>query len=147
MTTFFLDRFKSVLGYYPQSHSGTTAVTSAAIDRKGFRSAIVSVNYAATTSDPSVATLTLSAVDGADTSPATAVTFNATPTVIDAKTTANVQTYQIDLSGFNRYFKISMTPAFTGGTDPSIVAGLSVILCDAAVDPASGTAVTPLRKA
>ena len=147
MTTFFLDRFKSVLGYYPQSHAGTTAVTSAAIDRLGFRSAIVIVNYAATTSDPSAATLTFSAVDGADTSPATAVTFNATPAVINAKTTAGVYAYQIDLSGFNRYFKISMTPAFTGGTDPSIVAGMTVILCDAAVDPASGTAVTPLRKA
>ena len=146
MTTFFLDRIKSVLGYYPQAHSGTTAVTTAAIDRQGFRSAIVIVNSGATSSDPSVATLTLSAVDGSTSSPATAVTFNATPAVIDA-TAAKQTMYQIDLSGFNRYFKLSLTPAFTGGTTPAITAGVSLILCDAAVDPASGTAVTPLRKA
>lgn len=146
-TSFYLDRFKGLLGYYPQSHTGSTAVTTAAIDRLGFNSAIVTVNYAVSTSNPSVATLTLSAVDGADTSPATAVTFNATPTVINAKTTAGAQTYQIDLSGFNRYFKISMTPGFTGGTSPDIVAGVSVLLVDAAIDPASGTAVTPLAKA
>lgn len=146
LASFFADRLKALLGFYPQSFTGTTAVDSAAIDRKGFNTAFVIVNNAAATGGPSAATLTLTFSDGATSSPATAVTLNATPAVIDASAAACTM-YTVDLSGFNRYFKATLTPAFTAGTAPADVAGMSILLSDAQINPATGTAVTPLAKA
>ena len=144
--TFMLDRVKAAGNIAPQSFSGTTAVSSSNVVRKGFGSAYVVVSNAAASGTPTTATLTLSFVDGATTSPATAVTLVSSPAAIDCSA-AGYNIYQVDLSGFNGNFKAVLTPAFTGGTTPAIVANAVVILCDAAVDPASGTAVTPLRKA
>lgn len=146
MVTFILDRIKKA-GYFAiQSLSGTTAASTSNIARAGFQSAIVLVENAAASGSPSAATLTLSFVDGATTSPATAVTLESAPTAIDV-TSAGYNMYQVDISGFNTNFKAVVTPAFTGGSSPAVNASCVVLLTDAAVDPASGTGVVPLRKA
>jgi hypothetical protein len=139
MTTFYLDRSKNVLGLAATDMTGTSAATTADIDRLGFDSAIVTVINTAGTSG----TLTMTAVDGSTSSPATSVTFETTPAVltIDA---AGINTYQIDLTGFNRHFKLTFTPALS--SNHSYVA-VGVNLFDSRVDPATGTAVVPLRKA
>jgi hypothetical protein len=137
-TSFYIDRMKSVLGLAPIAYTATTEVSAAAVDRTGFNTLFVIVDAGISTGN----TLTLKAYDGATSTPATAVTLNGTPAVIT--TTAATQTfYQFDISGFNKYFKISITPS----TATSVIFGVEYLLADASVDPASGTAVTPLAKA
>jgi hypothetical protein len=137
-TSFSIDRMKSVAGLAPAAHTATTEVDAAAVDRTGFNTLFVLVDAGISTGN----TLTLKAYDGATSSPVTAVTFNATPAVI-TNTAATQTFYQIDLSGFNKYFKISITPS----TATSVIFGVEYLLADASIDPASGTAVTPLAKA
>jgi len=125
--------------------AGSTAKVGEVLDFAGYRSAILCVNYAATTSDPSVANVTLTMVEGDTSSPATAVTFNVTPTVINALT-AGVLEMHIDLTPFKRYGKFTLTPAYTGGTSPNIYAGATITLGDKNIDP-TPSAVTIYKKA
>ena len=139
MTTFHLDRVKTILGFAATDMTGTSAATTANIARTGYNSAIVTVSNTAGTSG----TLTMTAVDGATTSPATSVSFDVAPAVITLDE-AGVTKYEIDLSGFNANFKLIFTPALS--SNHSYVA-VTVELWDAKIDPGSGTAITPLRKA
>jgi len=136
MITFNLDRCKGVAGIPAAAY--TTAQTSAVIDRTGYGSAIVTLLAGASSGN----TLTLTMFDGDGSTAATAVTLNATPAVVTT-TAATYTTYQFDLSGMNKNIKFVVTP----GNGTSCVYALSALLGDASVDPGSGTAVTPLRKA
>ena len=137
-TSNFIDRVKSVLGLAPIAYTATTEVSAAAIDRTGFNTLFVIVDSGVSSGNG----LTIKAYDGATSSPATAVTLTATPAVIS--NTAAAQTlYTFDLSGFNKYLEISVTPT----TATSVIFGVEYLLADASIDPASGTAVTPLAKA
>lgn len=138
MITFFLDRIKSVYGLASTTLTATTETSAAAVDRLGFNSALIIVKNGVSSGN----TLTLKLYDGATSSPATAVSAEVTIPTVDC--TAVGQTiYQVDLSGFNRYFKATVTP----GTATSVTFDVDYVLCDARVDPASGTAVVPVRKA
>ena len=137
-TSFSIDRMKSVAGLAPSAHTATTEVDAAAVDRTGFNTLFVLVDAGISTGN----TLTLKAYDGATSSPATAVTLTSTPAVI-TNTAATQTLYQFDLSGFNKYFKMSITPS----TATSVIFGVEYLLADANIDPASGTAITPLAKA
>jgi len=136
MISFNLDRYKGNAGITPAAY--TSAQSSAVIDRTGYNSAIVTLPAGISTGN----TLTLTVLEGTGSTAATAVTLSATPAVVDT-TGATYTTYQFDLSGMNKNIKFTVTP----GTSTSCVYGLSVLLFDARVDPGSGTAVTPLRKA
>jgi len=146
MLSFYVDRVLHKQGFAPSSFSGTTAVPTAAIDRLGFNTAFVIVDNAAASGTPTAVTFTLTFLDGATDSPATAVTLASAPAAYSVLA-AGCAMYTVDLTGFNRYFKAVLTPAFTGGTVPAVVASCAIVLADSRVDPASGTAVTPLRKA
>lgn len=138
-TSFMVDRVKKVLGLAPADFTGTTPASTAVIDRTGFNTAFILVSNSAGTSG----TLTLTFFEGTGSTAATAVTLNATPAVITADAAA-LSLYTLDLSGFNKNFKVTVTPALS--TNHSYVS-VDVLLADASIDPASGTAVTPLRKA
>jgi hypothetical protein len=137
-TSFYIDRMKSAIGLAAAAHTATTEVDSGYLDRKGFNTLFVLVNAGISTGN----TLTLKLYDGATTSPATAVTLTGTPTVVDC-TGATLTMYQFDLSGVNRYLKVSITAS----TSTSVTYAIDFLLADAANDPATGTAVTPLAKA
>jgi hypothetical protein len=139
MISFVLDRGKVVHGLASTGFTGTTPHDTAAIDRLGFNSALIILNYSAGTSG----TITPTFYDGATSSPADAVTLETAAAAINVAS-AGSTIMQVDLSGFNRYFKVTLTPAL-GGNTSNITA--TVILFDAVSDPGSGTAVTPLRKA
>lgn len=145
--TFQLDRIKVVAGLCPTDMTSTTPASTTYIDRRGYNSALVCISNSAGTSG----TLTQTFFDGATTSPTTAVTLDSTPAVLTIDE-AGYNVYQIDLRGFNRYFKVTMTPALS--SNHSYVS-CDVILMDAEVNPASayssttgyGTAATILKKA
>ena len=137
-TTFMLDRVKDAYALASTTLTATTETSTAAIDHTGFGSAFIIVKNGVSSGNGR----TLKLYDGATSSPATAVTLNATPAVIDT-TAVGQTTYQVNLAGFNQYFKATVTPS----TATSVTFDVDILLCDARVDPASGTAVTPLRKA
>jgi hypothetical protein len=140
MITWFLDRIKSVYALASTTLTATTETSTAAVARTGYTSALVIVKNGVSAGN----TLTLKLYDGATSSPVTAVTLNGTPVVIDC--TAVGQTlYQIDLNGFNAYFKATVTPS----TSTSVTFDVDILLVDAILDPGAGTgsAVTPLAKA
>ena len=134
--SFNLDRCKGVIAIAAGAY--TTAQTGAVIDRTGYNSAILSLPAGASSGN----TLTLTMFEGDGSTAATAVTLSATPAVVTT-TAATFTTYQLDLSGMNKNIKFVVTP----GNSTSCAYALSVLLFDARVDPGSGTAVTPLRKA
>ena len=136
--TFIGDRVKSVYGLASTTLTATTETSTAAVDRTGFNYALVIVKNGVSTGN----TLVFKLYDGATSSPATAVTLDVASVAADC--TAVGQTiYQVDLSGLNKYFKATITPS----TATSVTFDVDIVLCDARVDPASGTAVIPLRKA
>ena len=136
--SFQLDRMKSVYGLASTTLTAKTETSTAAVDRSGYNSALIIVKNGVSSGN----SLVLKMYDGATSSPTDAITFNVSPSAI--VTTAVGQTiFQVDLSGFNKYFKATITPAET----TSVVFDVDIILCDAVKNPGSGTAVTPLRKA
>jgi hypothetical protein len=143
MVTWILDRIKGVFGLAPATLTAATetfAPTGAGngIDRTGFRSLLIIVKNSASSTN----TLTLKMYDGAtSTTATTAITFETSPTAIDC-TSAGQTIYQVDLSGMNKYVQVSLTPLNT----TSVVFDVDFVLCDAKINPATGTAVTPLRK-
>jgi len=125
------------------TYATTTARVGNAIDRSGYDSAIVILQYGIASAG-TVNTLTLSLNEGATNNPATAVTFNATPAVPDSTAAAGIEIYHLDLRGMNKYIRFTCTPAATGGG--TTYAGLTIVLGDKNVGPVP-SAVTVLRKA
>jgi hypothetical protein len=144
MTTFALDRIKGVYGLAPATLTSATetfAPTGAGngIDTTGFRSLLIIVKNSASSTN----TLTLKLYDGAtSTTATTAVAFETSPTAINC-TAVGQTVFQVDLSGMNKYVQASITPLNT----TSVVFDVDFVLADARIDPATGTAVVPLRKA
>lgn len=139
LTTFIGDRVKAVLGMAPTDFTSTTSADTAAIQRHGYNTALILVSNSAGTSG----TLTLTFFDGANSSPVTAVTFDTTPAVINAAA-AGLNLYTVNLSGFNDYFKITVTPALS--SNHSYVS-VDVLLGDAYKDPAAASVATIYSKA
>lgn len=140
-----LQRVRGKLAIKPQSSSGTTKITGEVIDRLGTngamaRSAILSIVNAA--ASPGTVVLTLSAVEGETSSPATAITFNSTPVTIDCAADG-ITNYQIDLEGFGRYVQFAVTPAITASGVAALAA--SIVLGDMDINP-EATAAVVLKK-
>lgn len=125
--------------------SGTTAKVGEVLDFYGYSDAILTVTNAASTGTPTATAVTVTMVEGDTNSPATSVTFSATPTVINALA-ANTTNYHIDLRGFKRYGKFTITPAFTDGTSPKVLTSGTITLGGKNVEPAP-SAVTVYTKA
>ena len=138
MITWIGDRIKSVYGLASTTLTATTETSTAAVDRTGYGYALIIVKNGVSSGNG----LTIKIYEGATSSPATAVTLDSTPAVID--TTAVGQTiYQLKLDGINKYFKATVTPS----TATSVTFDVDIVLGDASVNPAGGTAATILRKA
>ncbi len=127
-----------------QSLTGSTVVTSAAIDTKGFNSALIRVIAELTTSNPSVATVALtvteSATSGGSYAPANDNTGTAIGFTLDVHAARADNSCRLEgLNGENRkrFLKVVLTPAFTGGSSPAISCVAEVILAHAFNLPAN----------
>ena len=139
LTTFIGDRIKGVLGVTSAAVTSTSAIATAIIDRLGFNTVILAVATGASSGN----SVTVALFEGtASDTAATAVTLNGTPAVITT-TAAAYTLYQFDVSGCQRYIKVTLTP----GTTTSLMIGANFILGDAVNNPGSGTAVSILAKA
>ncbi len=132
-----LQRVRAVLAYAPKTTVTNTAVDSVVIDRLGSngalaRSALLLIsNLAATVG---TVTITPTLFDGATSSPATAVTLKTALPTHDC-VADSVEAYQLDLEGFNRYFKVTFTPV--PGSSGVSVFSASVVLGDMDIVPAA----------
>lgn len=130
------------------SLTGTTAVTSAAIDTKGYNTAMLIGHADAATNSPSAATvaytLTESDASGsgfvaANDNTGTALGFTLTNTSAATDNACRIE----GLGDLNRkrYLKVVMTPAFTGGSSPASSAFAVIVLGRGYNDPVN-TAVS-----
>ena len=112
----------------PKSITGAAGTTPIAIDHLGFDSMILNVATDVPSAAQAGAKLTLTAVEGTTSSPATAITFNNTPTVIDTSSgsVATNTTYFIDLRGLARYLKFTVT-GVSANTANNVVAVTAVL--------------------
>jgi len=112
-------------GSLPAARSAGAA-NGAAIDRKGYGSAILSVITGAETGGPSARSSTCKIQDSADGSTGWADLADA-PTVAVAAVDS-VGEAAINLAGAKRYIRVVNTTAFTGGTSPTLLSAATVQL-------------------
>jgi hypothetical protein len=141
------DDIKVVTSVKPQSLTGSTAATGAVVDTLGFENAKIHAYAVTTTSNPSVATVTVKLQESADGSTNWGDALDNTGTVIgftlnaqaaDAFNAARIEGLNLNRK---RYLRVVATPAFTGGTSPAIVANAEIIFGEAQQLPV-GTAVS-----
>ena len=112
----------------PSTLSGSTPVVGAAVDTEGYNTAMLRVRALQTSSNPSVATITFKLQECATSGGSYTDALDNTGTVIGG--VLDVHAANADglarIEGLGtsrkRYLKVVLTPAFTGGTSPAIVA-------------------------
>lgn len=115
--------------------TGTTAVTSAFIDTKGYNSAVLRGHADKTSSNPSAATVAYTLLEcatsggsytAANDNTGTQIGFTLAVNAAAADGLARIE----GLNGLNRkrYLEVVMTPAYTGGTSPAINAWAEIAL-------------------
>jgi hypothetical protein len=125
-----------------QSLSGSTAVSGAYFDTKGFQTAVLRANAQAASGTPTTATVVFKLQESASTTGSTFVDAkDNSGTLISG--TVNVTgaagdvLARIEGLGLNRkrYLRIVATPAFTGGTTPATLAFAEIIASRAFLQP------------
>jgi hypothetical protein len=118
-----------------------TAITSTIIDRLGFQSGKLVLNWAASSGTPTTAAASLifysnSASSSSSPTPVALVTLE---TALDVKTAGFAQ-YDIDFSNAKRYVYAVLDITYADGTSPKNILSASLVLGDKNVQPAnSGT--------
>jgi hypothetical protein len=136
----FPQRTTTLLLTAPVANTGA-AVTSTIIDRLGYQSAKLIINYAAATGTPTTATLALevfsnSASSSSSPTPVSLVALETAKSIM----TAGVAEYDIDLSNAKRYLYATWDATYADGTTPGNIISMAIVLGDKNVQPAnSGT--------
>jgi hypothetical protein len=114
------------------------AYLGSAIDRLGYDSCVLVANIGATAGAPTGLSFPVTIMHCA-TSGGTYATYVPTDSLVTAQislaTTDTIKALAVNLSGANRYLKVSCNPDFTAGTSPSLVVGTSLIFGGAADIP------------
>lgn len=133
--TMLLQRVKPVLMLSPASVDGTST-NSAVIDRQGYDTAYVVVQYAAPTGTPTaaVAAVTLKTNTASSTSSPTPTTHATLASALDISA-AGLAYYAVDLSGANRYVFLNWDATYTDGTTPANIISAQIVLGDKKVNP------------
>jgi hypothetical protein len=137
---FFPQRTKSYVMTAPVANTGA-AVNSSIIDRLGYQSAKLIVNFAAATGSPSAAAVALEMFSNSasSTSSPTPVSLVALETALDVMS-AGVVEYDIDLSNAKRYIYTTWDATYTSGSTPGNIISAVIVLGDKNAQPAnSGT--------
>ena len=138
--TKLLQQVKNVPAIVPVVLDGTKT-NSVVIDRLGFETAYVNLNYSACVGGgaPSAAALSLKVYSNtaSSTSSPAPVLLATLETALDVLL-AGFKTYAVDLGAANRYIFIEYDTTLTGGTTPSNIVSATVTLGDKNVEPANG---------
>jgi hypothetical protein len=123
------DDIHQVSSIIPQSVSGSSAVDGVSVDTEGYDNAKLHVYSAEASGSPSAASLAVTLQESADGSTNWANALDNTGTVIGftlsgLQAAAGVSAARIEGLNLNRkrYLRIVVTPTFTGGTSPAVLA-------------------------
>jgi len=123
------DNIRNATSVAPQSFTGSTPATGLSVDTLGYDNAKVHVYGAQASGSPTAASLVAKVQESADGSTNWADALDNTGTVIGftvsaLQTAAAPGAARIEGLGLNRkrYLRVVVTPAFTGGTSPAILA-------------------------
>jgi hypothetical protein len=122
------DDIHQVSSIIPQSVSGSSAVDGASVDTEGYDNAKLHVYSAEASGSPSAASLAVTLQESADNSTwTTALDNTGTPigfTLTGLQAAAGVNAARIEGLNLNRkrYLRIVVTPTFTGGSSPAVLA-------------------------
>ncbi|NIU01091.1 MAG: hypothetical protein GWN01_09250 [Nitrosopumilaceae archaeon] len=125
---------KTVLGVSPQNNAGS-AINGPAIDRTGFESCVLSAMAGSTTGSPTSFTVDAKLQESADGSTGWADISGAAISALTAVDTEG--DVDIDLSGVKKFVRAVVTPAFVGGTSPTVDVAATVVLGGAQEVPAA----------
>jgi len=137
----FPQRTKTLVLTSPVANTGA-AVNSTIIDRLGYQSAKLIINYAVVTGSPSAALTTLEVFSNSasSTSSPTPVSLVALETALDIMV-AGYKEYDIDLSNAKRYIYTAWDATYTGGTTPGNIISAVIVLGDKSSQPANSGSV------
>jgi hypothetical protein len=123
------DDIHQVSSIIPQSVSGSSAVDGASVDTEGYDNAKLHVYAAEASGSPSAASLAVTLQESADGSTNWSNALDNTGTVIGftlsaLQSAAAVNAARIEGLNLNRkrYLRVVVTPSFTGGTSPAVLA-------------------------
>jgi hypothetical protein len=139
----FTEKVTAVSAILPVITAGDGTVTSVAIDRAGYLSGAVVYHAGICPSVPTGFTVAL-AVTHCDTSGGTYTNFATIATfgaADDLSAASTIKYFDVNLRGAKRYIKITETFDFTGGSSPSQLGSVSVVLGDAKSEPVGSTTV------
>lgn len=111
----------------PQLIAGSSAIDGVTIDTLGFGSAIFSMILGATAGAPSAAVFTF-AIWESDNSDMSGATIVSTQDTVDLPASGIEVEVSVDLESRKRYQRAKVTPAFTGGSSPSIATAVVAAL-------------------
>lgn len=121
------------LSLEPQAISGSSAVNGSGVDTKNYRDAMAVIRTGATAGTPVSFTVDGKVQDSADNSSFADVTGLTFAQITAANTT---KLLRLNLMGDQRrYLRIVVTPAFTGGTSPSVQMFGVILLGNAVFNP------------
>lgn len=118
----------------PQALSGTTAVHGTAVDRLTYGmnlSAVLEIDTGATTGTPTSFTVT-AILEHCSTSGGTYAQYTDPKTGLAVSVVASAAsgrvTLNVDLSAAKEFIRITLTPAFVGGTSPTVLAAGNLVM-------------------
>jgi hypothetical protein len=123
------DDVHNVSSIIPQSVSGSSAVDGVSVDTQGYENAKLHVYSAEASGSPSAASLAVTLQESADGTDGWANALDNTGAVIGftlsgVQAAAGVNAARVEGLNLNRkrYLRIVVTPTFTGGTSPAVLA-------------------------
>jgi hypothetical protein len=123
------DDVHNVTTLVPQSVTGASAVDGVSVDTQGYENAKLHVYAAEASGSPSAASLAVTLQESADGSTNWTNALDNTNTVIGFTLTglqaaAGVNAARVEGLNLNRkrYLRVVVTPTFTGGTSPAVLA-------------------------
>lgn len=133
--TKLLQQTKQLSLITPVSKDGTLT-NSTIIDRLGYETAYVNLNWASVTGGPSAATASVKVYSNtaSSTSSPTPVLLATLETALDVAT-AGFKSWAIDLGAANRYVFVEYDSTLTGGTTPANLISATMVLGDKNVEP------------
>ena len=144
MYSHFIEKTNAVTGLLPVITVGNGAVAGVAVDRLGYLSCGLLYTAGICPSVPTGFTVAMKIQHSDTTTSGDFVDFATIETFGTAAdlSAASVTTYwDVNLRGAKRYIRAVQTLTFTGGSSPSQLAAIAVVLGDKSVDPAGNAVV------
>jgi len=135
----FLNKTNAFTGILPVITVGNGAVNGVALNRTGYLSAAVVYTAGICPSIPTGFTAALKIQDSPDGSTGWAdfVTIATLGTAADLSAASTTQYFDVNIRGAKKYIRVVQTLAFTGGTSPSQLAAIALVLGDKNIEPAN----------